>query len=112
MKKAGIVHDVQPSWERMKDPYVFCLWVNTNSASEEHMHKAEEAVMNLVTNFPEPSKEALALAKTSMKTWRESMESTRGTAMAINEAIARGDPSTFIIDSMCGIHHHRGYCTS
>lgn len=93
LKKAGVLHEVQTSWERMKDPYVFSLWVSTNEPSEAGMKRAEEAVMDVVTNFPSPSEAQLALAKTSIKyAWKEAMESTRGTAMAINESIARGDP--------------------
>ncbi len=92
LKKSGVVHEVQPSWERMKDPFVFSLWVTTNVPSEEKLRDAEHAVMDLVTNFPAPTEDSLNLAKTSIKySWKEQMESTKGTAMAINEAIARGD---------------------
>jgi len=93
LKKSGKVHDIMPSWERMRDPYVFNVWVTTNNPSNKSMDIAEKAVMNLLSHYPKPTKEQLDQVKRSMKfQWEEAMSSTRSMAMEINEAIARGDP--------------------
>ena len=93
LRKSGIIHDLMPSWERMRDPYTFNVWITTNNALESTMEKAEKAVFKLLQNYPEPTRQQVQLAKTSIEYgWKEAMESTRGMAMEINEAIARGDP--------------------
>lgn len=93
LKHSGKVHDVMPSWERMRDPYVFSLWVTTNNAMEETIKVAEDSVMHLLKNYPAPSMDELNQVKRSIEfSWNEAMESTRGMAMEINEAISRGDP--------------------
>lgn len=93
LRKSGVVHDVMPSWERMKDPYIFSVWITTNGASEKHMSDAESAIMKLLENYPRPSQQELNAAISSVDFgWKEAMESTRGMASEINEAISRGDP--------------------
>jgi len=93
LKKEGLVHDVMPSWERMKDPYVFSLWVTTNNPLESTIQTAEDAVMKMLSNYPAPTQKELDLVKTSIaNNWKEKMESTRGMASQINESISRGDP--------------------
>ena len=92
LRKSGVVHDVMPSWERMKDPYLFSVWVTTNNAAHQTMERAEAAVMELLQTYPKPSQKELDAAKASIEYgWKESMESTRGMASEINEAISRGD---------------------
>ena len=92
LKKQGVIHDVMPVWERMKDPYLFTLWVTTNYPNEVAMAEAEKAVMNLLEEYPRPSDSELDLVKKSLANeWSEKMESTRGMAMEINESISRGD---------------------
>lgn len=93
LKKAGVVHDIMPSWERMKDPYVYSLWITTNNPSLRLMEQAEKSVMEMLSDYPKPSQKELDLVKTSIANgWSEKMESTRGMASQINEAISRGDP--------------------
>lgn len=93
LKKDGSVHDLMPSWERMKDPYVFCVWATTNNASMKTIKEAEKAVMKLLLDYPKPTIKELELVKTNISNaWKEAMESTRGMASEVNEAISRGDP--------------------
>lgn len=93
LKKSGVVHDIMPSWERMKDPYVFSVWVTTNNPLESTIQKAEDAVMNMMSNYPQPTEKELELVKKSIANgWSEKMESTRGMASQINESLSRGDP--------------------
>ncbi len=93
LKKEGLVHDIMPSWERMKDPYVFCVWVTTNNPLQRTIEKAEHAIMQMLQQYPKPNEKELELVKTSIaNSWKEKMESTRGMASEINEAISRGDP--------------------
>jgi len=93
LRKSGVIHDVMPSWERMKDPYIFSVWITTNNAEYETMQSAEKAMMKLLQNYPKPSQSELDAAKASIEYgWKEAMESTRGMASEINESISRGDP--------------------
>ena len=93
LRQSGKVHDVMPSWERMRDPYVFNVWVTTNNSQESTIQEAEKIVMDLLKNYPAPSVEELNQVKRSIEFgWKEAMESTRGMASEINEAVARGDP--------------------
>jgi len=93
LSHSGKVHNVMPSWERMRDPYVFNIWVSTNNGREETIQTAEKAVMDMLKNYPTPSQGDLDQVKRSIEfEWKEAMESTRGMAMEINEAISRGDP--------------------
>tara|TARA_B100000519_G_C14242432_1_gene437998 strand:- start:400 stop:2523 length:2124 start_codon:yes stop_codon:yes gene_type:complete len=93
LKKTGDVHDIMPSWERMKDPYVFSLWVTTNNPLEKTIQTAEDAMMKMLSNYPTPTQKELDLVKTSIANrWKGQMESTRGMASQVNEAISRGDP--------------------
>lgn len=93
LKKSGVVHDIMPSWERMKDPYVFSVWVTTNNPLESTIQKAEDGVMYMLSNYPPPTQKELDLVKKSIANgWSEKMESTRGMASQINESLSRGDP--------------------
>lgn len=93
LKHQRVIHDAMPSWERMKDPYVFSLWVTTNDAGVTTIENAEKHVMQLLQQYPRPDESDLKLAKRSLEfKWKEAMESTRGMASEINEAISRGDP--------------------
>jgi zinc protease len=93
LKKTGAVHDIMPSWERMKDPYVFSLWVTTNNPLEKTIQTAEDAMMKMLSEYPTPTQRELDLVKTSIANkWKGQMESTRGMASQVNEAISRGDP--------------------
>lgn len=86
------VHDVMASAERMKDPYLFSLWISTNNASEQAVNSAESQVMQTLKNFHKPTEAELNTAKNKIKfAWKDAMETTRGMASEINEAIARGD---------------------
>lgn len=91
LKQNGTVHDVFPSWERMKDPFLFTLWVTTNRASEEALETAEHAVFNSLRTVKFSTKQ-LSEAKQLIKNhWNDELQSTQKMAMAINEAVARGD---------------------
>lgn len=93
LRKSGVIHDLMPSWERMRDPYTFNVWITTNNSKQKTLEEAEKAVFHLLENYPKPTDEQVILAKRSIEYgWREAMESTRGMAMEINESIARGDP--------------------
>lgn len=91
MKRQGIVHDVMPSWERMKDPYVFVIWVTTNHASEDALATAEVAVFDKLKSMKLTSAQLEEAKKLIKNKWNNEMQSTQSIAMAINEAIARGD---------------------
>jgi len=92
LKHKGIVHDVIPSWERMRDPYVFNVYVTTNGASEQILDNAEKAIMDYLQSYRRPSVEDLQAAKRTIRfDWESAMETTQGMAMEINEAISRGD---------------------
>ena len=93
IKKQSIVHDVMPSWERMRDPYIFNMYVTTNSATESAMKNAEDSVIKILQSDFEILDSTLELAKKTIKySWEEAMSSTRGMASEVNEAIARGNP--------------------
>ena len=93
LKQSGVVHDVMASWERMRDPYLFCLWATTNYPNEDSLDNAEKSILKMLHEFEQPSEDVLKVAKKSIEfEWRSQMEGTQKTAMAINEAIARGDP--------------------
>ena len=86
------IHDVMASSERMKDPYLFNVWVTTNYSSREVLEKAEEVVMQKLLSVSAPSQKHLNIIKNKIKYgWSDSMETTKGMASAINESIARGD---------------------
>lgn len=92
LKHKGIVHDVIASWERMKDPFLFVLWCTTNYPTEEAVKNAETQVLQKISNFQKPTKEAVDLAIKALDfQWKASMEGTKNLAMAINESISRGD---------------------
>tara|TARA_B110000008_G_scaffold174856_1_gene174519 strand:+ start:1084 stop:3600 length:2517 start_codon:yes stop_codon:yes gene_type:complete len=87
------IHDILAEWERMRDPYLFCLWATTNQNSEEALKTAESKLMEITRDLQSFNDgESLERAKTVLKNkWKNEMMGTRKTAMAINEAIARGD---------------------
>ena len=92
LKQKGIVHDVIASWERMKDPFLFVLWCTTNYPTQDAINTAEKNVLNTLKNFQKPSEETVKLAIKALDfKWKASMEGTKNLAMAINEAISRGD---------------------
>jgi zinc protease len=91
LKTKGIVHDVMPSFERMRDPYLFQIWVTTNRATEASLSEAEEAVFKTLHSFEVQDKHVEQAKKAIKNKWDQELESTRSMAMAINEAIARGD---------------------
>ena len=92
LRKSGVVHDVMASWERMRDPYLFTMWMTTNYPYESALQDAENALFTSIKNFKAPTPERLAVVKRGIEFgWKDKMESTRGLAMEINEAIARGD---------------------
>lgn len=88
------VHDIIAEWERMRDPFLFSIWGTTNKATEEALKQAEDAIHTITCTLQKISLDKhLARAKTYIKNqWKNEMEGTRQMAMAINEAIARGDP--------------------
>ena len=93
LKQDGIIHDCMASWERMKDPYLFCLYATTNYPTKDALDAAEKAIRKMVKSFPRPSEEKLNVVKKAIDfKWRAEMEGTQKTAMCINEAISRGDP--------------------
>jgi zinc protease len=87
------IHDILAEWERMRDPYLFCLWATTNQNSEEALKTAESKLMEITSDLQSFNDgKSLERAKTVLKNkWKNEMMGTRKTAMAINEAIARGD---------------------
>ena len=92
LKKTTSIHDVMASFERMKDPYLFNLWVTTNYASKTALQEAEHAVMQKLMNVTAPSVKHLDVLKNKIKfAWKDSMDTTKGMASEINESIARGD---------------------
>lgn len=93
MKQAGVVHDLIAGWERMRDPYLFCLWATTNYPTEDALQTAEKSILKMLRNLQKPSEDRLKIAKKAIEfRWQAQMEGTQKTAMCINEAIARGDP--------------------
>ena len=93
MKKNGVVHDVMVEWERTRDPYLFTLWATTNYAGREKLVDAEEALTELLLDFPSVDEVQLNEVKNEIKfAWKNEMESTRGLSGAITEAISRGNP--------------------
>lgn len=92
LKQKSIVHDVVASWERVKDPFLFVLWCTTNFPTQQALDHAESSVLNILKNFQKPSEETVKLAIKALDfEWKASMEGTKNLAMAINEAISRGD---------------------
>jgi len=87
------VHDIIAEWERMKDPYLFCIWGTTNRPTEEALKTTEKEIMKLTKALQtEEKSKLLKEAKISIRNkWKNDMLGTRKMAMAINEAIARGD---------------------
>lgn len=88
------IHDIIAEWERMRDPYLFSIWGTTNRATEDALQTAENTIHTITDMFQKMDmKEHIARAKQYIKnSWDNEMLGTRNTAMAINEAIARGDP--------------------
>jgi len=92
LKQKGIVHDVIASWERVKDPFLFVLWCTTNYPTQQALEMAESHVLKTLSNFTKPSAEKVNVAIKALDfKWKASMEGTKNLAMAINEAISRGD---------------------
>ena len=92
LRKGNNIHDMMASFERMRDPYLFNLWVTTNYASFDSLARAEDDVIKMLKNISAPTKEHLETMKNKLKyAWKDKMESTRGMASEINEAIARGN---------------------
>ena len=88
------VHDIIAEWERMRDPYLFSIWGTTNSPTKSALQQTEKCIENIVSMFENPSsmKDLMESSKRNIKNgWDNEMLGTRNTAMAINEAIARGD---------------------
>jgi len=88
------IHDIIAEWERMRDPYLFSIWGTTNQATKDALQKAEDVIHTITDMFQTMNmKEHIVRAKQYIKnSWDNEMLGTRNTAMAINEAIARGDP--------------------
>jgi len=88
------IHDIIAEWERMRDPYLFSIWGTTNRATEDALQKAEDVIHTITCMFKNIKlKDHIQRAKQYIKNgWENEMLGTRNTAMAINEAIARGDP--------------------
>jgi zinc protease len=88
------IHDIIAEWERMRDPYLFSIWGTTNRATEDALQTAENTIHTITDMFQTMNmKEHIVRAKQYIKnSWDNEMLGTRNTAMAINEAIARGDP--------------------
>ena len=88
------IHDIIAEWERMRDPYLFSIWGTTNRATEDALQTAENTILTITEMFQSINmKEHITRAKQYIKNdWDNEMLGTRNTAMAINEAIARGDP--------------------
>lgn len=86
------IHDVMASFERMKDPYLFNVWVTTNYSSPEVLKTAEVSVMDKLMNIKAPTEKQLQIIKNKIKFgWQNSMETTKGMSSEINESIARGN---------------------
>jgi zinc protease len=87
------VHDIIAEWERMRDPYLFSIWGTTNVASTKALQETEEIILEITKKIKEKNlKNQMDQAKTSIKNdWSNELQGSRKTAMAINEAIARGD---------------------
>lgn len=88
------VHDLIAEWERMRDPFLFSICGTTNKATEEALQKTEDVIMTITDMFQKISLDKhLTRAKMYIRNeWNNELEGTRKMAMAINEAIARGDP--------------------
>ena len=87
------IHDITAEWERMRDPYLFSIWGTTNRPTKDALQTTENTIHTITAMFQTDMKEHVARAKQYIKNdWENEMLGTRNTAMAINEAIARGDP--------------------
>lgn len=87
------VHDIIAEWERMRDPFLFSIWGTTNHSTKDALKKTEDCITTITcmlknTNMGSNLKRAKRYIRNS---WDNEMLGTRKTAMAINEAIARGD---------------------
>lgn len=92
LRKSSDIHDVIAFWERMKDPYLFTVWGTTNYPTKQAVVNAENAITDMLRNFPRPTEERLTAIKNSIEnSWKTSMEGTQGMASEVNEAISRGD---------------------
>jgi len=88
------IHDIIAEWERMRDPYLFSIWGTTNSPTKSALQQTEECIEKILKMFHDPSTmtDLMESSKGNIKNgWDNEMLGTRNTAMAINEAIARGD---------------------
>ena len=73
--------------------YLFSICA-TNSPTKSALQQTEKCIENIVSMFENPSsmKDLMESSKRNIKNgWDNEMLGTRNTAMAINEAIARGD---------------------
>jgi len=87
------VHDIIAEWERMRDPYLFSIWGTTNQPSEEALQHAENTICTITDMVKSISDDHLQRTrKYILNEWQNELLGTRKMAMAINEAIARGDP--------------------
>ncbi len=92
LRKGNNIHDVMASFERMKDPYLFNFWITTNYASYDSLKRAEHDIMHVLQNMKAPNEKQLETIKKKLKfAWEDQLETTRGMASEINEAIARGN---------------------
>lgn len=87
------VHDIIAEWERMRDPYLFSIWGTTNIATISALEETEKIILEITQMLKNGNlKNQMEQAKTSIKNdWNNELQGSRKTAMAINEAIARGD---------------------
>ncbi len=86
------IHDIIAEWERMRDPYLFSIWGTTNRATPDALQKTEDVIHTITEMFKMDMEGHTVRAKQYIKnTWDNELLGTRKTAMAINEAIARGD---------------------
>lgn len=88
------VHDIIAEFERMRDPYLFSIWGTTSMPTESALQKTEN-VIHTITEIVKTMSDPVALkrAKKSLHNeWENEMVGTKNTAMALNEAIALGDP--------------------
>ena len=88
------IHDIIAEWERMRDPYLFSIWGTTNQPTKDALQRTEDIIHTITDMFQKMDmKEHIKRAKQYIKNeWDNEMLGTRNTTMAINEAIARGDP--------------------
>lgn len=79
--ESGVVYNINASWGRMKDPYLFSIW-----ASAPDPHRAEACLWKIIESQPEFDVPRAALKQQ----YNRSVESSQGMASELNEAVARG----------------------